>query len=1817
MANTIELNVEIKKEAEVLASLKKMDDAAKSLSKNNYEIRINTRAIQDAVRALTDLEQRLRTMSTTTWNINMQFRGDGGMGNNGGGGGGGNRNNNPFLQRDTRTFDQNGDMTRRVRDYSRALGETTRVIETLNQETQELEQTQTVLTTNYTQQAQAAQRAAEAQQRAARQEVTDLERQRSQVTTLQGQYANLQRQIEAASGKYASGTFDGISEAVRAARQQIDAAASSFENGTARADVMGNVVAGLAQTLRELSAAFSIARADGVKLEDVEQPIEQVSSKLINLGDVAEKVFARLETIIRGRLKKAFQEALTTMRAVDQELANIQKVTDAPDNVIRALGQSAYGTAAKYGVSVNEYLTGAAAFAKAGYENYDQLAELAIKTQLVGDVTDEVAQKFLIAANAAFKYNGDIDDLSSVLDKANVIENNFATSIEKIAAGFPIVATTASMANMSVDELMAALGTITASTQESGTKAATALRALILNILGDTKTEIEDGVTWTEEELKSLNGILWTYSRDVMEAAAATGKLVDPMEAIAGLSKAFKEGFLNEQELESLAAKLGGKLRTNQLMALIQNFDTYQKMLGMVENAAGSADREVEIMLDTWNAKTNILKNTFAAFVSNTLNSDFFKALTDMGTFLLKAADNAWVLVAAYGGLKAAMKGAALGKAAEEMAKLADHTERAAKMARAGEVLKGIGKVTTVITGTVMAVKMVSQAIQDYRQKQIEAGDAATQQAKNISELYDQYLVANQAYQDGTGTQEDLKTAVDNLNGSLGDQKIGVDELAGAYGGLTDKLKEATVAEINASVVKARNAEDAARQGVEGFFHVNPRSGPQRYGGYLSQFEELSGTTEAFGTPQYFRDITDAANAYVLTLERGSAEEKRLSGWLGKMTPIVDEYLEAAHDRAEVEALLERVINGETKATNNSTDAKTANTEATEEQNKSLVEQAQNLTNARKAVEDYKKSLEVEEKDDVFTKYAKAYKTLEEEIAAGRLNSNAFWASAEFLLGPEVLDRMGWNAEKVAEHVKGLSEMFGDAESAGTGLLSVMEQMADGVGNIEDETGRVIAHIERDANGDFLWNIYDAEALAEKIGITEESVRALSEAMGVYSEVAVADQEEVEDATEAVKGKQDELKSGLEETDGVSLDNVTGAVWGLDDALYSAAEHAAGLAGAMAGVGSGGGRFKGDMGPMGDYTGYGPTFASGTRNAPGGPALVNELGPELISDRGTAYIANGGRPAIVSLSPGAVVLDAEQTRAAVGGARNIGPIPAYDGGLIGMVSATTGYRGLNKTPGTAVSNSGGGGGGSGSGSATVDYEEKLKTLDDVLKALDARAKLADKRLQHQIEADLYGEAQKKIDEMLAELRAAGYTDDSEEIVKLETKLLEYAEDQKKALQHVWDDLEDALDKTLDNLNAQAELATNEGDIAGANALYGQAQDEIQELLDKYLEAGYAETSDEVLTLKNKIYDYADKMTDLAELAWKELKGSLDDVLSGLEKQAELATKLKDYEKANGFYARARDVVQQAIDDALKQGLAEDSKEVVDLKLQLLEYGDKIVDLTAKRFEELEKALSEAIGNIDQQITYFKNGGDKNTLLQLYGAAQDKINDLIQQYLDAGYSPTSNEVLALSNKGFQYASAQRDVADSLWKDLLDALKDLAETEDEANELAEKQLAVDEARAAYENAQKQRTVRIFNPVTGQWEWVADSKDIQNASKALETAEKNLFDTQLKQDLSAIQNGTPGDLANLTIGPALAARMGAASPEAMQSFANALQAVYGSASYFGDPSVMSAFAGKGDSHDTNYYFPGGITLTEEQARTTTLADIAASLRVLGITA
>ena len=340
-------------------------------------------------------------------------------------------------------------------------------------------------------------------------------------------------------------------------------------------------------------------------------------------------------------LKRSFTEALETMKDVDDEMVTIRKVTGATTEELNRIEKQAYDTASAYGVAADEYLNSVANFSRAGYgEQASALAELATKTQIVGDTDAETAQQFLLSMDAAYKYQGSIEQLTKVLDGANEIDNNYATSIEKIAEGLGKVAPIAAQAHVGADELTAAIGTITAVTQRSGTEAATALRALFLNIIGDTKTEIDEGVTWTTGEIAGLRDVIKLYAKDAYDAAQASGDVINPMKAIAGLSQSMKDGFLTEQQLMEMVSDIGGKLRTSQLLALIQNWDMYESMLGDYADAVGSADKEVENALDSWTRKTEILHNKWTEFISHLVETDTIKGALDQVIALVEFLDS-------------------------------------------------------------------------------------------------------------------------------------------------------------------------------------------------------------------------------------------------------------------------------------------------------------------------------------------------------------------------------------------------------------------------------------------------------------------------------------------------------------------------------------------------------------------------------------------------------------------------------------------------------------------------------------------------------------------------------------------------------------------------------------------------------------------------------------------------------------------------------------------------------------------------------------------------------------------------------------------------------------------------------------------------------------------------------------------------------------------------------------------------------------------------------------------------------------------------
>ncbi len=376
-----------------------------------------------------------------------------------------------------------------------------------------------------------------------------------------------------------------------------------------------------------------------VSVKDIGTAANQAGKEITFMGDVLGRIKWRAINAAIDVFAKTIRDAVGEMKAVDTELTNIRKVSGATSEEIERIGDAAYETASKYGVAASEYLQAVYTFQKAGLgDSAEKLGELATKTMLVGDTTAEVATQFLVSANAAWKLGGSYEALSKIVDEADYINNNYATTLADIATGLPIVGATAAQVGLTTEQTMAAIGTIVASTGQSATKAATALRAIIMNLVGETG-ELEDGTQVTEETIASLNSVLNEYAADSLAAANAAGKILDPMEAIAALAQAAEDGFLNEAQLFEVLSGLGGKLRTTQLTALVNNLEMYNSMLEGTADAAGTADSEISIMLDSWESKTQILKNTWTEFISHLVDTDLIKGAIDGLTDIVRVLD--------------------------------------------------------------------------------------------------------------------------------------------------------------------------------------------------------------------------------------------------------------------------------------------------------------------------------------------------------------------------------------------------------------------------------------------------------------------------------------------------------------------------------------------------------------------------------------------------------------------------------------------------------------------------------------------------------------------------------------------------------------------------------------------------------------------------------------------------------------------------------------------------------------------------------------------------------------------------------------------------------------------------------------------------------------------------------------------------------------------------------------------------------------------------------------------------------------------------
>ena len=141
------------------------------------------------------------------------------------------------------------------------------------------------------------------------------------------------------------------------------------------------------------------------------------------------------------------------------------------------------------------------------------------------------------------------------------------------------------------------------------------------------------------DEIKATAAALGDLNVATREYKDGVEQLRNPMDVIGELSEKYRKGLISEVQLQEVVSSLGGKVRSNQLQALISNYDMYEEMLDTYADSVGSADRELDIYLNSWEAKTNRLKNQWVELVASFQANDAIKGILDIANALMEVAN--------------------------------------------------------------------------------------------------------------------------------------------------------------------------------------------------------------------------------------------------------------------------------------------------------------------------------------------------------------------------------------------------------------------------------------------------------------------------------------------------------------------------------------------------------------------------------------------------------------------------------------------------------------------------------------------------------------------------------------------------------------------------------------------------------------------------------------------------------------------------------------------------------------------------------------------------------------------------------------------------------------------------------------------------------------------------------------------------------------------------------------------------------------------------------------------------------------------------
>jgi len=410
-----------------------------------------------------------------------------------------------------------------------------------------------------------------------------------------------------------------------------------------------------AQLKQMLSETASGAELTTQRVREIEQSFNRVATAARQAGKVGKSWFQSLKegaklfsawtspTMLIMRGISEVKKGINAVKELDTALVDLKKTTTMTSGQLEEFYYDSNNTAKQMGVITKEIIDQAGAWSRLGFNTAETATQMAKYSSQFASISPGMsvdnATTSLVSIMKA--YDIDVDNvLDGILSKINDIGNKFGTSNAEIAEGLSKSSAAMAAVGGSIEDNIALFTAGQEIVQDAST-VGNAIRSIALRIRGyDEETE------QLSDDLVDVTGKVADLTKAASNGGHGISLFTDASQTeykslvsyLGEISDIWDE--LDQKSQNELLDKLFGKNRAQVGAAIIKNFDAVRDSIEVMGNSAGSADREMSVIMDGLDYKLNRLKETGTGIAQNLFERDEMKSVVDGFTSFLEIIDS-------------------------------------------------------------------------------------------------------------------------------------------------------------------------------------------------------------------------------------------------------------------------------------------------------------------------------------------------------------------------------------------------------------------------------------------------------------------------------------------------------------------------------------------------------------------------------------------------------------------------------------------------------------------------------------------------------------------------------------------------------------------------------------------------------------------------------------------------------------------------------------------------------------------------------------------------------------------------------------------------------------------------------------------------------------------------------------------------------------------------------------------------------------------------------------------------------------------------